>query len=117
MTNPTPPVAGPVPAAPAPGAAPVPGAPAPAPAVPGAEVPVPVDGAAPAVDDGASDQALLAQQMSARFSIVKRTDAETGGTQAAPVPGQSGEAPPAAASPAPAPAAAPTQRTLPSTSG
>lgn len=113
MANPMPAVAAPGAPAPAPGGVPVPGAPAPAPAVPGAEVPLPVDGAAAPVDDGSSDQALLAQQMSARFSVVKRTEAE----EAEGSPATGGQTPQAAA-PAvtPAAAAAP-QATVPPTGG
>lgn len=97
---------------------------APVPAVPGAAAPVPapvegVDPTAPAAaeDDGASDQALLAQQMSARFSIVKRTEGEEAeGDQAQATPGAS-PVPSAAAAPAAGVAAAAPQPTVPTTSG
>lgn len=109
MTNPAVAPAAPVPA-------PVPGAPAGAPVTPappeaGAVAPA---GEAVAPDDGGNDQALLAQQMSTRFSVVKRTEAEE--AEGSPAPDQAPQTGAPAGQP-PAPAAAPQAATVPPTSG
>lgn len=107
MTNPVA-APGPVPVAPlaAPVVTPAPSAPVPASAA------VDPTAAPVAESDGSDDQAILARQMSARFSVVKKSGGGDTG-EASPAPAST--PPPAAA--APTVAAAPQEATLPSTTG